>query len=148
MSATLTLGTICDRDPATVCASATLEEAAQLLSNSYMDAIVAIASPVQRPTAIGIITYRELMNSLTLGNDPERAHVLDVLDRNPLVLHEEEDIETAILKLRCRGAKHAPVVGAGGTLRGAISMDRLLACRDLQQRGSRPQLAITDSTYK
>jgi len=137
MSAILTLGTICDRNPATVCASATLEEAARLLSNSYMDAIVAIASPVQRPTAVGIVTYRELLNSLTRGNDLERAHVLDVLDRNPLVLHEEEDIETAILKLRCRGAKHAPVIGTGGTLRGAISMDRLQACRDLEQRGGR-----------
>jgi CBS domain-containing protein len=148
MAAMLCLGAICDRAPATVCASATLEEAAGLLANSYMNALVAIASPVQRPTAIGIITYREILNSLALGNDPQRRRVLDVLDRNPLVLHEEDDLEVAILKLRCRGAQHAPVVGPGGTLRGAISMDRLLGCRDLNQLSDRSRAAITENAYK
>jgi predicted transcriptional regulator len=131
----LTIGAICNRDAVTVNADATLREAAQLLSNSYADAIVAIASPVQRPTAIGVITYRELLNALARGNDLEHVHVLDVLDRNPLVLHEEEDIEAAILKLRCRGAKHAAVIGPGGTLHGTISMDRLLGCRSVSQVG-------------
>jgi CBS domain-containing protein len=124
------VGTICDRIAVTVCASATLDEAAQLLTQTCTDAIVAIASPVPRPTAIGMVTYRELLNLLLRGGDLKRARVLDVLDANPLVLNEEEDVETAIVKLRTRGTKHAPVVGAGGTLQGAISMDRLLGCHN------------------
>jgi len=98
------------------------------LFNSDADAVVAIASAAQRPTVIGIITYRDLLNVLSLGSGLDSVHVLEVLDRNPLVLHEEEEVEAAILKLRCRGAKHAPVTGPGGTLRGAVSMDRLLGC--------------------
>jgi predicted transcriptional regulator len=123
------VGEICNRDPTTVCASATLNEAAELLSNSYADALVAIASPVQRPTAVGMITYLDLLSALQMGGNLERMHVLDVLDKNPLVLNEDEDIDRAILKLGSRGAKHAPVVGSGGTLWGAISMERLLGCR-------------------
>jgi CBS domain-containing protein len=102
------IGEICNRDAATVCASATLNEAARLLSDSYGDAVVAIASLVQRPTAIGIITYRELLNALALGGDLQYLRVLDVLDCNPLILNEEEEIESAILKLRARRTKHAP----------------------------------------
>ena len=123
------IGEICNRDVSTVCATATLDEAAELLSNSYADALVAIASPVARPTAIGMITYRHLLNAVATGSDLKRVRVLDVLDRNPLVVSEDEDIEGAILKLRSRGAKHAPVIGTGAMLRGAISMDRLLGCR-------------------
>lgn len=142
----MNIGDICNRDPATVCASATLSEAARLLSDSYADAIVAIASPVQRPTAVGIITYEDLMNTLAFGSGLKQVRVLDVLDRNPLLLHEEDDIEAAVLKLRSRGAKHAPVVGSGGMLLGEISMDRLLGCRSMEHL--RPPAAIADNAYK
>ena len=123
------IGDVCERNAATVCANATLTEAAQLLRNSYMDVIVAIASQVARPTVVGIVTYHQLLEALKRGDDPGRMRVLDILDANPLVLSEEEEIEDAIARLRTRGAKHAPVTGSGGTLRGAISMDRLLGCR-------------------
>jgi CBS domain-containing protein len=140
------VGEICDFNATTVCANSTLAEAAQLLSNSYIEAIVAIAAPVPRPTAIGIITYREVLNALVLGDDLKSMHVLDVLDANPLVLHEEESLEDAIARLRARGAKHAPVTGAGGTLRGVISMDRLLGCRAVTMN-THPA-AIVVNTYK
>lgn len=144
----MNVGEICNREAGTVCASATLNEAASLLSNSYADALVAVASAVQRPTAIGMITYRDLLNALETGRDLERVRVLDVLDRNPLVLNEEENIESAILKLRSRGAKHAAVVGTGGTLRGAVSMDRLLGCRCAGELRAHPAGALAETTYK
>ena len=129
MSATLTVGTVCDCHPATVCARDTLQQAERLLTNSHTAAIVVIASAVPRPTVIGIITYPDVLNALSLGNDLERVRVVEVLDRDTIVLHEEEDIDAAILKLRCRGARYAPVTGPGGTLRGIVSMDRLLTSR-------------------
>jgi len=148
MSHHLTLEAICDREPATVCASATLNEVAQLLSNYHRDAIVAIASPVQRPTAVGIVTYLEILHALASGSDLKHLRVIDVLSRNPLILHEEEDIETAILKLRRRGLNHAPVVGPAGTLCGAISMDRLMGCHLLEQFAGHSKMAIRESAYK
>jgi predicted transcriptional regulator len=142
------VGEICNCDAATVCATASLAEAAESLSNSYADAIVVIASPVQRPTAIGVITYREIVNALAWSVDLKRTRVIDVLDRNPVVLHEEQTLEDAILKLRSRGAKHAHVTGQGGTLRGMVSMDRLLGCRYAAELGSRARATVADTTYK
>ena len=140
------IGDVCEVNAATVCANATLVEAAQLLRNSYMDAIVAIASPVPRPTVIGIVTYGQLLDAFRRGEDLNILHVLDVLDANPLVLSEEEEIEGAIARLRARGAKHAPVTGSGGALRGTISMDRLLGCRAVTLKTS--ATAPMESTYK
>lgn len=140
------IGNVCEVNVTTVCASATLIEAAQLLRNSYMEAIVAIASPVPRPTVIGIVTYGQLLDALRRGGDLKSLHVLDILDANPLVLSEEEEIEDAISRLRTRGAKHAPVIGTGGTLQGAISMDRLLGCRTVALRTR--AAAVTENTYK
>ena len=79
------IGDICEVNATTVCVSATLSEVAHLLCNSYMDAIVVVASPVRRPTAIGIITYRQLLDTLTRGGDLESTHVLNVLEKNPLL---------------------------------------------------------------
>jgi CBS domain-containing protein len=140
------IGDICEVNATTVCADATLTEVAQLLSNSYTDAIVAIASPVPRPTAIGIVTYRQLLDALGRGADLRDLHVLDVLEPNPLVLNEEEEIEEAIARLRIRGAKHAPVTGSGGTLRGMVSMERLLGCRAMHAQTHPAAVAAT--TYK
>jgi CBS domain-containing protein len=140
------IGAICDTDATTVCAGTELSKAARLLSTGYTDALVAIASPAQRPTAIGILTYREILTVLVRGDDLGSVRVLDVLDANPLVLNEEEEIEAAILKLRSRGARYAPVIGSGGTLWGIVSLDRLLGCRalSLQFRSAAP----AETTYK
>ena len=140
------IGTICDTDATTVSAGTDLSQAARLLSSGFADALVVVATPAQRPTAIGILTYREIQKVLMGGDDLKSARVLDVLNPNPLVLHEEEDIDAAILKLRSRGARYAPVIGSGGTLWGLISLDRLLGCRTmgLQFRSA----ALAESTYK
>jgi CBS domain-containing protein len=140
------IGDICEVNVTTVCTSATLTEAAYLLHNSYMDAIVAIASPVPRPTVLGIITYGQLLDALGRGNDLKSVRVLDVLDAHPLVLSEEEEIEGAIARLRARGRKHAPVTECGGTLRGLISMERLLGWRAVTLRAR--AAAVTETPYK
>ncbi len=142
----MNIGSICNTEAATICANATLSKAAQLLSTGYADAVVVIASAVPRPTAIGIVTYRDIHAVMSQTSDLDSVRILDVLDRNPLTLNEEEDIEGAMLKLRARGARYAPVIGRGGTLRGLVSLDRLLGCRamGLQFRSA----ALVESTYK
>lgn len=124
----MNVGSICNEDVMTICADATLSDAAHLLCDNRIDAIVVVASPVRRPTAIGIITDRDILRAmLEHSTGLAGLRVLDVLSRRPVVLNEDEEIGSAMLKLRASGLRYAPVTGAGGTLRGAISQHALLS---------------------
>ncbi len=124
------VGDICRRDVATVTAHMTLADAARLLCESSAEAIVAIASSASRPTAIGVVTDRDILRAmLDRGGDLSGLNVVDILSRQPLVLNEDESIQDAMAKLQSRNVEYAPVLGSGGTLCGAISQRDLLAHR-------------------
>jgi CBS domain-containing protein len=126
----MNVGAICRRDVATVTAGTRLADAARLLCDGRAEAIVAIASSVRQPTAIGVVTDRDILRAmLDLGGDLSGLNVVDILSRNPLVLNEDEEIQDAMAKLQARGIEYAPVVGPGGTLCGAISQRDLLVHR-------------------
>jgi CBS domain-containing protein len=122
------IGAICNHAAITVCASATLAEAAHLLCDNRADAIVAVASAVERPTAVGVVTDRDILAALLANRNADlwSLKVVSILARNPLVLDEQEDVYRGILKLLAKGVQYAPVVGTGGTLRGLVSLDVLL----------------------
>ena len=126
----MNVGDICRRDVATVTANATLLDAARLLCDSGAEAIVAIASSASRPTAIGVVTDRDILRAmLDRDGDLSGLNVVDILSRRPLMLSEDDRIQDAMAKLQSRGVEYAPVVGPGGTLSGAISQRDLLAHR-------------------
>lgn len=126
----MNVGDICRRDVATVTANATLLDAARLLCDSGAEAIVAIASSASRPTAIGVVTDRDILRALLdRDGDLSGLNVVDILSRRPLMLSEDDRIQDAMAKLQSRGVEYAPVVGPEGTLSGAISQRDLLAHR-------------------
>ena len=129
-SLNMKLGDICRRDVPTVTAHARLLDAARLLCDSGVEVIVAIASSASRPTAIGVVTDRDILRAiLERGGDLSGLHVVDILSRQPLVLSEDERIQNAMAKLQSGRVEYAPVVGPGGTLCGSISQRDLLAHR-------------------
>jgi CBS domain-containing protein len=126
----MNVGDICRRDVATVTANATLVDAARLLCDSGAEAIFAIASSAGRPTAIGVVTDRDILRAMLDRNgDLSGLNVVDILARRPLVLSEDERIQDAMAKLQSRSVEYAPVVGPGGTLCGAISQRDVLTHR-------------------
>jgi len=103
-------------------------EAKQLMCERGVDALVVIASPVTRPTALGIITQQDIAGSdVRRVADISRLRISDVLSRDPLVFDQNETIESAIRHLRARNARYALVVGSGGAFCGLISLDSLLS---------------------
>lgn len=121
------LKAVCVRAVLTVCADATMADVSQLMHANDVQAVVVIASQVERPTVIGLVTKADIPR-MESGPVPQLAppRVSDVLSRNPLVLHEDETVQDAIRHLRARNARHAPVIGSGGTLCGLVSLDDLL----------------------
>ena len=121
------IGQVCTRQVPTICASAGLIEAKQLMCESHVDAIVVVASEVIRPTTLGIITQQDISRA-----ERERAaeisllRVSDVLSRRPLVFNQDEAAESVIRHLRVRGLQHALVVGSGGAFLGLASLSSLI----------------------
>jgi CBS domain-containing protein len=121
------IGAVCIRNVITVPAAAPLLEAARLLCASPGQGVVAIASPVNRPTALGVVTDRDIVRAL-LERDGhlDNLRVMDILPRSPVILSEDEEIHDAMAKLQAFNVQYAPVIGPGGTLSGAISQRQLL----------------------
>jgi CBS domain-containing protein len=123
----VSVGQVCTQGAAIICANAPFTEAKQLMHERRVNAIVVVASPVNRPTALGIITYRDIARAeLARAADISRLRISDILSRDPLVFNQNETIESAIRHLRARNTHHALVVGSGGAFFGLISLDDLL----------------------
>jgi CBS domain-containing protein len=123
----VSVGQVCAHQVITICASAALTEAEQLLREGNVAAIVVVAAPVARPTALGIITQRDIARAERERDaDVSRLRVSDVLSRDPLVFNQEETVESAIRHLRVRDVQHALVVGSGGAFCGLVSLSALI----------------------
>ena len=128
------VGDICTRNPATVSTSATLAEAARLMKDRHIGAVIVTKAPLDRPVATGIITDRDIARAqLDRRSDLASLSAEEVMTRNPLEINEEDSLDKAIEKLRARGVRRAPVVSPSGALVGVVSTDDLLAhvARDL-----------------
>ncbi len=122
----INVGQVCRQRVVTICITSTLLDAKQLMCERQVDAVVVIASQVDRPTALGIITRRDVEQVELEASDIARLPVADRLSRAPLVLDKDETVESAIRHLRGRNAQYALVLGSGGALYGLVSLDGLL----------------------
>jgi CBS domain-containing protein len=119
---------VCTKGAITVSPSAALSEAAQTMCASNVGTVVVTASHADRLVVVGIITDRDIVRAqLHRTSDLSRLAVSEVMTPDPLVLSEQESIETAINQMLARGVRRAPVIDASGMLVGLVSTDDLLA---------------------
>jgi CBS domain-containing protein len=124
----MNIGELCSRDLVSVPAKTPLTEVAKAMKDEHVGIVVITKAPADEPVAAGVITDRDLACAL-LDRCGEIAGLCaeDVMKRDPLVLCEDDSVETAILRMRDRGVRRAPVVTARGRLLGIISTDDLIA---------------------
>ena len=122
------VGDLCTREAVTVNASAQVRDAARLMCEERIGAVVVTATPDESPVAIGMLTDRDIVRA-QLDHTPDfgQLRVGDVMTRDPLVLNEESSVEEAIHRLRNRHVRRAPVISSTGKLVGVLSLDDLLA---------------------
>jgi CBS domain-containing protein len=124
----MNIGELCSRDLVSVASGAPLMEVARAMRDEHVGIVVITKSPADEPVAAGVITDRDLARLLLeRAGDIGGMCAEDVMTRDPLVLCEHDAVETAILRLRERGVRRAPVVTARGRLLGIISTDDLIA---------------------
>ena len=122
------VGDLCKRKAVTVSASAPVSDAARLMCEERVGAVVVTTAPADEPVAIGMLTDRDIVCAqLDRAADLGQLRIGDLMTPDPLVLNEDAPIEEAIRRLRNRHVRRAPVVGQHGELIGVISFDDLLA---------------------
>jgi CBS domain-containing protein len=122
------VGELCSRNVVAVSAAAPLIEAARLMCEQCVGAVIVTAAPAGRPVAVGVVTDRDIVCAqLERVVDLAQLRLADVMTRDPLVLNEDDAAEEAIHRMRGRGVRRAPVISSSGALTGVISFDDLLA---------------------
>jgi CBS domain-containing protein len=124
------VGSICQRNVATVRALDDLTAAARIMREKHVGYLVVIepelASTAARP--IGVLTDRDIVVTVVAREtDPRALRVGDVMTQQPIVIGEEAAIETALEQMRRSGVRRLPVVGQRGELLGVLSLDEVLS---------------------
>ena len=126
----MNIGSICRRHIVTIDSTATLRQAALLMREHHVGALVVTAAAEEGTRVVGMLTDRDLaIEVLARGGDAQRQTVAG-LARTPLVsAREDESLTAAVEKMQAAGVRRLPVHDAQGHLIGLVSFDDLLpAC--------------------
>jgi CBS domain-containing protein len=102
----------------------TLREAARLMAKRGVGAAVVIDPDQPGP---GIVTERDVLQSLGAGEDPDRERVCDHLSPQLTFAAPDWSLERAAMTMVRGGFRHLVVVD-GGELAGVLSMRDIVRC--------------------
>ena len=103
---------------------ASVRDAARLMRERHVGAIVVLNHGDGKRTPIGIVTDRDIAISVVAaGVDPDAVTVRDVMSRPVATCTEDQDVFDAIQTMRNRGVRRLPMLDAGGNFAGFVSAD-------------------------
>ena len=104
-----------------------LAEAARVMCDEHVGALVVIDRSDARRHPVGILTDRDIVRGqLRRAADLHCLTVGDVMTPDPLVLPIHLEATEAIEALDARAVRRAPVVDASGSLAGMVTLDDLV----------------------
>ncbi len=104
-----------------------LAEAARVMCDEHVGALVVLDRNDARRLPIGILTDRDIVRGqLRRAADLHCLAVGDVMTPDPLVLPIHLEATEAIEALDARAVRRAPVVDAAGSLAGMVTLDDLV----------------------
>ncbi len=104
-----------------------LADAARVLCDRHVGALVVVkrGDPLRRP--VGILTDRDIVRSeFSRSADLYLLTVGEAMTPDPLVLRTDFGLTEAIGAMNARSVRRAPVVDASGALLGMVTLDDLL----------------------
>jgi CBS domain-containing protein len=123
----MNVGDICSRRPVTASAGVPLSEVARLMYEHHVGAVVLTLAPADRPTAVGIITDRDVVCAqIEHSSDLGRLPASGQMTPDPLSFREDTRVEDALARMRARGVRRAVVTDESGALTGLISIDDII----------------------
>ena len=102
----------------------TLRQAAAQMADRHVGAAVVIDSELPGP---GILTERDLLQSIAQGQDPDSERVADHMTDDPLFASPDWSLEQAAVAM-IRGAFRHVIVIEGAEVAGVLSMRDVVRC--------------------
>jgi CBS domain-containing protein len=128
------VGAFVKRPPLTVTQEVTLFDVVKIMATHNVG-LVAVVDEAGRP--LGVVSERDVIRALARGVQLS-AKAIEVGTRgNLLTAKAEDDIYSAIKKMRERGTRHILVVNDAGNLVGVVSIRDLIEDRALKSIGDR-----------
>jgi len=119
---------ICSRVVVVAEPGITLREAARLMRDHHVGALVVVEGTDGARRPIGIVTDRDIVVAVVAetGVQPEKLSVGDVMSAELVVAGEDVGVFEAVDLMQDRGTRRLPVVDGDGRLVGIITLDDVL----------------------
>jgi len=104
--------------------TASVREAAKLMRERHVGAVVVVDRRNGTRAPAGIITDRDIAISVVApGVDPDAVTVHDVMSRPVVTCTEDQDVFDAIQTMRSHGVRRLPMLNANGEFKGFVAAD-------------------------
>lgn len=123
----MSVGEICNRE--VVCAEGQLSvlEAARLMRQFHVGALVVLDDMEEGRRPVGIVTDRDIVVEVVAAAvAPEAVRVADVMTTQLLTAREEDTVWDTLQRMRAKGVRRAPVINSQGRLEGLVTVDDML----------------------
>jgi len=125
----MNIGTICRHRIVTVDSQAPLTEAATLMREHHVGALIVTREGDDGVRVCGVVTDRDLvLDALANGLDGARVTVGELASPQPVSVSEDDDLDTALALMRDSGVRRLLVVDGDRQLTGIVSLDDLVEC--------------------
>jgi CBS domain-containing protein len=118
----------CSAQVVTVEPQASLREAALLMRNRHVGALVVVerTGGVERP--VGLLTDRDIVVAVIAvpGARPEGIRAGDAMSQPLITAGEDDGVFEAVAAMQQKAVRRLPVLGADGALRGIVTADDVL----------------------
>lgn len=108
-------------DPITALPSDTADHIAILMKSENVGPIPIVDSQQNRKL-LGIVTDRDLAVKIVAeGRDPKQTRIEDVMTRDPVTVHPDDDMQKALRAMEVHQVRRLPVVDSQGVIVGIIA---------------------------
>ncbi len=116
-----------NREVITLSEDASLYDAAKLMKDKNIGALIIVKNKASDQTPVGILTDRDIVFKI-LDHEMElkKINVQDIYTRDLLTLKEHEGMEETIKAMCDKGVRRAPMIDEQGQLTGIITLDDLI----------------------
>lgn len=127
---------LCQREVVSIDANASLQEAASLMRQQHVGAVVVTRGNGEARQVAGIVTDRDLaIEVIALGVDPASIHVGDLPHGPVVAVPGSVGLRDCAEAMRQRGVRRVLVVDADGGVSGLVSADDVLSAISLELEG-------------